>query len=217
MDPVNRPKRSAASNWTIWVSLGGIAIVGGVASYLRALGLIQAVDGRSLMAFLEAALADPTIAAASVNIVDAHRQGKKMPKLSLVSIGVAAVVTLGANVMSADPHAVPKWLVNVWAPVAFMLAFESLMSYVRRGDGTGTPDEPATESHEEPCPHQAPRTLDEAVVMAYEHERTCEGGQPTFVNLEARFGMNRKRVAELVKATNGNAPQMEGGGAPDED
>ena len=193
-------QRSKATSRTIWLSLGGIALVGGTASYLRALGLIQAVDGRDIMAYFEAALADPTIAAASVNIVDAHRQGKKVPKLSIVSIAVAAVVTLGANVMSSDPSEVPKWLVNVWPPLAFLLAFESLMSYLRRGRAALSPGGTATESHADACPHGVVATVDEAVRQAYEHERDCTGGKPTFVDIGARFGLDRKRVAELVKA-----------------
>jgi hypothetical protein len=56
------------------------------------------------------------------------------------------------------------------------------------------------------------RTLDEAVWLAYVHEIECDGTKPTFLELEARFGMPRKRVAELVRgpvpvaATNGATP-----------
>lgn len=209
------PARSKATSRTIWLSLGGIALVGGTASYLRALGLIQAVDGANIMAYFEALLADPTIAAASVNIVDAHRQGKKVPKLSIVSIIVAAVVTLGANVMSADPRAVPKWLVNVWPPVAFLLAFESLMSYLRRGRAALSPGGAPTEIHDDECPHGVVATVDEAVRQAYEHERYCEGVTPKFIDLAARFAMDRKRVAELVKgpAPALPAPSLDGAGA----
>lgn len=208
-------QRSKATSRTIWLSLGGIALVGGTASYLRALGLIQAVDGRDIMAVFEAALADPTIAAASVNIVDAHRQGKKVPKLSILSIAVAAVVTLGANVMSSDPAEVPKWLVNVWPPLAFLLAFESLMSYLRRGRAALSPSGAATEIHEEECPHGVVATVDEAVRQAYEHERYCEGVTPKFIDLAARFAIDRKRVAELVKGTASEVPEpsLNGAGA----
>lgn len=195
-------QRRDGSAWTIWLSLGGIALVGGIASYLRALGLIQAVDGRNIMAYFEALLADPTIAAASVNIVDARRRDADLPKFSLVSITVAAVVTLGANVMSSDPAAVPKWLVNVWPPAAFLLAFESLMSYLRRRHSAGAA---AAESHGDPCPHTPAASLEDAVRIAYEHGRDCEGIAPKFVDLAASFRIDRKRVAELVK---GPAPVM---------
>jgi hypothetical protein len=202
----DQPQRSKATSRTIWLSLGGIALIGGIASYGRTLGVIQAVDGKSVLAWFEAALADPTIAAASVNIVDARRQGSRLPKFSLVSILVAAVVTLGANVVYGQPHPVPKPLVNVWPPVAFLLAFESLMSFVRRGHTVAAAPVPATESREDPCPHGVVATVDEAVRQAFEHERDCEGGKPTFVELGARFGLDRKRVADLVRGPVPAAP-----------
>lgn len=201
----DRPERSKATSRTIWLSLGGIALVGGIASYGRALGVIQAVDGKSLLAWFEAALADPTIAAASVNIVDAHRQGAKVPKLSILSIVVAAVVTLGANVVYGNPHPVPRPLVNIWPPIAFLLAFESLMSYLRRGHGAKPQGAAATENHDSPCLHTLATDVESAAAMSYFHERDCMGMKPTFVDIGARFGLNRKRVAELVGAP---APQL---------
>lgn len=197
----DRPVRSKATSRTIWLSLGGIALVGGAASYGRTLGVIEAVDGKSILAWFEAALADPTIAAASVNIVDARRRGAKTPWFSIVSILVAAAVSLGANVVYGTPHPLPRWLVNVWPPIAFLLAFESLMSYLRRGHEKAAA---ATESHDDPCPHGVAASLDEAVRLAFEHERDCEGTVPKFVDLAARFATDRKRVAELVR---GPAPE----------
>lgn len=190
------PRRSKATGRTIWLSLGGIALVGGVASFGRTLGVIQAVDGRSILAWFEAALADPTIAAASVNIVDARRHDSKVPWLSVLSILVAAAFTLSANVVYGQPHPMPRWLVNVWPPVAFLMAFESLMSYLRRGQGVLSAD---TESLDGQCPHGVAATVDEAVRLAYEHGRDCEGITPKFTELGTRFAMDRKKVAELVR------------------
>ncbi len=195
-------QRSRATGRTIWLSLGAIAAVGGAATYGRTLGVIQAVDGQSLLAWFEAALAEPTIAAASVSLLDAHRQGKPVPKLSIVSILVAASFTIAAQVVYGQPHPLPRWLVNVWPPVAFLLALESLMSYVRRNQG----DAPAAaDSREGRCPHGVAADVAEAVRLAWAHETECEGGKPTYVELGARFAMDRKRVAELVK---GQGPQL---------
>lgn len=211
--PANRSK---ATSRTIWGSLGTISLIAGVASYLGTLAVVQAARGHTILSYFEAALADPTIAAASVNIVDAHHQGAKVPKVSILSITVAVVVTLGANVMSTNPYMVPKWLVNVWSPVAFLMAFESLMSYLRRGRAVppspGAPLPGATESR---CPHQPGMTRDDAIRTAYEHERDCEGAAPTFTDLAARFSLDRKIVAGLVRgpvpepvaaSPNGSAP-----------
>ena len=193
------PQRSESTARTIWLSLGGISLVAGIGSYLSTLVVIQAARGHTPMTYFEAALADPTIAAASVNLVDAHRHRAKVPKFSIVSIAVAAVVTLGANYFVTDPLEVPKWLVNIWTPVAFLLAFESLMSYLRRGHGKPVTGGAATESHGDACPHGVAADVADAVRIAFEHGRDCEGVKPTFVELAARFGLDRKRVAELVK------------------
>lgn len=197
------PARSKATGRTIWLSLGAIALVGGAATYGRTLGVIQAVDGRSLLAWFEAALAEPTIAAASVSLLDAHRRKAGTPWFSVVSILVAAAFTISAQVVYGQPHPLPRWLVNVWPPVAFLLALESLMSYVRRSQGDGAA---AAGSHDDPCPHGVAATLDEAIRLTYEHERDCEGAAPTFVDLAARFATDRKRVAELVRQPAPQAP-----------
>ena len=211
--PANRSK---ATSRTIWGSLGAISLIAGAASYLGTLVVIQAARGHTTLSYFEAALADPTIAAASVNLMDAHRQGARAPRFSILSIAVAVVVTLGANVMSTDPAAVPKWLVNVWSPVAFLMAFESLMSYLRRGRAVlPSPGGPAPDPGDSRCPHQPGMTRDEAVRTAYEHERDCEGAAPTFTDLAARFSLDRKTVAGLVRgplpepvtaSLNGSAP-----------
>ena len=208
-DPTeSRRPRTRATRVTIWLALGTVALVAAVASYLHALGVVQAADGRTIVAACVAALADPTIAAATVNITDANRQGDRLPRWSIVSIVVAVVVTLGMNALAGNPHEVPKWLVNVWPPVAFVLALESLMSYLRRGRGAPSliapGGAPAAPGH---CPHGVAGSLDDAVREAYAHGRDCEGETPTYTALGQRFDVSRKRVAELVAP-----PSMNGHG-----
>lgn len=137
----------------IWLSLAYVAVVGVAASYLQALTVVQSADGRGLVSYFVAGLADPTVFAASVNIADSLRRGQGWPRWSVLSIAVALIVTGAANVMAGDPHAVPAWLVRLWPPVAFVMALESLMSYLRRGRDKGEvnaltanrePDEPPT-------------------------------------------------------------------------
>lgn len=191
--------RSKATTRTIWLSLGAVALVGAAASYRQALGVVQAADGRTFVSWCVAGLADPTILAASVNIIDANRQGDRVPRWSVVSVALAVVVTLGMNIAAGSPHSMPRWLVSVWPPVAFLLALESLMSYLRRGRGAPSPmplgGAPAAPDR---CPHGVATTLDEAVRLAYLHERDCEGEAPTYTALGARYGLGRKRVADVV-------------------
>jgi hypothetical protein len=155
-----------AARWTIWLSLAAVSLTAAVASYLHALTVVQAADGRTAVAWFIAALADPAIFAASVNIIDASRRGDGQPWWSWVAIAVAVAVTLGMNVAAGSPRDIPSWCVNVWPPVAFLLALESLMSYVRRGRGgagvEASPAVPATPRHLEP---PEPPTTDAALAL----------------------------------------------------
>ena len=187
----------------IWPALAIIATVAAVASYLQALVVVQAADGRGPVTYFVAALADPTIFAASANIYDAYRRKERLPLLSMLSVVVAGVVTGGANVMAGHPHEVPAWLVRLWPPVAFLLALESLMSYVRRGrDVVPSQDGAAAGGH---CPHGVAGTAEEAALNAYRHARDCLLAPVSFRQLEPRFGVRRDRLSELEKSsTNGD-------------
>lgn len=188
--------------WTrglqIWAPLAAVSLIAAVASYLHALTVVQVADGRTLVAHCIPALADLTIFASSANILDAYRhgeRGKRLPWLSMGSLGLSILVTLGANVASGFPAQVPSWLVNVWPPVAFLLALESLLGWYRRRQLRGAarvlPDGV-------PCPHGVGGTLAEAVRNAFEHARDCEREPVTYVDLAARFGQDRKKVAAMV-------------------
>lgn len=187
---------SPAGKWTIWLSLAVVSTTAAVASYLQALRVVQAADGQGVVTYFVAALADPTIFAASANILDARRRGLAWPRWSLVSVAVALVVTGGLNVAAGWPHAVPPWLVRLWPPVAFLMALESLSSYIRRGRGGAvSATVPATST---PCPHTVALSGEEAAVMAYRHSLECLGERLSYREIERRFGVKRDRVAELA-------------------
>jgi hypothetical protein len=189
-------------DWTrglpIWLSLAAVSLIAAVASYLHALTVVEAADGHAIVAHCIPALADLTIFASSANLLDAYRHGHrglKLPVLSIGSLGLSILVTLGANVAAGSPDSVPSWLVNVWPPVAFLLALESLLDWYRRGQLRNakrvTPDGV-------PCPHGVGATLADAVRNAYEHARDCERDPVTYVDLAARFSLDRKKVAVMV-------------------
>lgn len=200
------PPSSAA--WQLWSALAAIALIAAIASYLQALTVVQAADGHGPVTYFVAALADPTLFAASVNIIDSIRRGQGVPVLALLSIGVAAVVTVGANVEAGHPHEVPPWLVRVWPPVAFLLALESLMSWIRR---TRPRHRAATG---DPCPHKLAATADEAIVTAYLHGRDCLGAA-SYRAIGAQFGAHHTKVADLVRAA--ETPAVADGAPPNAD
>lgn len=196
-----------ATRWTIWLSLAAVSGTAAVASYLHALAVVQAADGDTVVAYFIAALADPAIFAASVNILDASRRGLSLPKWSIVSIVLAIAVTLGANIMAGSPRSVPPWLVNVWPPVAFLMALESLMSFIRRGRT------PAPAGKKPVCIHQVPpgASQQEQVVTAFLHGRDCTGVEPKWRELGRAFDIHHNTARKLVAAgltasTNGDGP-----------
>jgi len=186
--------------WTrglpIWLSLAAVSLIAAVASYIHALAVTEAADGYTLVARCIPLLADLTIFASSANLLDAYRHRERLPRLSIGSLALSILVTIGSNVMAGSPQDVPSWLVNVWPPVAFMLALESLMGYYRRQTLRSavrvTPEGV-------PCPHGIGMDLAESVRNAYDHARDCEGDPVTFIELGAAFGLDRKKVATMVR------------------
>jgi hypothetical protein len=96
--------------------------------------------------------------------------------------------------------------------VVLFVALEILVGLIRRAHGAA----PAPDDSEDwECVHGVAASVDEAVRQAYFHQRDCLGEKPLFVDLEAKFGVNRKRVADLVRgpapaplvpSMNGSAP-----------
>jgi hypothetical protein len=200
--------QSRATTWTIRLGLAATTVIAAGASYLHALDVVQAADGRTLVAWFIPVLADLVIATASANILDASRRGLQWPPLSKVAAGVGIVVTLGANVMAGWPHAVPVWCVNAWPPVAFFLALEQLADHVRRGRGGPPPiSAPATPEPSAACGHGPAGSKQEAVVVAYLHGRDCEGKAPSYRQLGKQFELHHGTVGQLVRAgLNGSGP-----------
>lgn len=202
--------------WTrglqIWAPLAAVSLIAAVASYLHALTVVEVADGRTFVAHCIPALADLTIFASSANILDAYRhrkRGQQPPWLSMASLGLSVLVTLGANVASGFPAEVPSWLVNVWPPVAFLLALESLLGWYRRGQQRNAKQ---VLPGGVPCSHGVGGTLAEAVKNAFEHARDCDGEPLTYVDLAARFGQDRKKVAAMVTPVQPPPVPAEGNG-----
>lgn len=136
LNPTDDTSRTASAPRVVgWLALAGVSLIAGIASYFHALAVVQASGATAPVSYLVPALADLVILGASADLLAASRAGQERPRLTMAALGVGIVVTLGMNVAAADPHAVPKWLVNGWPALAFTLALESLAGLVRRGRG----------------------------------------------------------------------------------
>jgi len=137
------------TSWTprrvAWLCLAGVSVIAGLISYYHGLMVVSAAPAGWLAHWIvnhaEPALADLVITGASANLLDAYRhrgEDGRLPRLSMLSAGIGAAVTLYFNVAAGHPAWVPRPVVNGWPPVAFGLALESLLGLIRRGRGGGS-------------------------------------------------------------------------------
>jgi len=186
-----------------WLALGGVSVIAGIASYFHAFAVVEAAGARPPVSFLVPALADLVILGASADLLTASRAGDKRPALTMVALGVGIVVTLAMNVAAADPHEVPKWLVNGWPALAFTLALESLAGLVRRGRGGVTQAAPAVSTVTVGCGHGAAEDRDARLLDAYLHLRDCLGAKPSYRGIGAAFEVHHDTVRQVVMAADG--------------
>jgi hypothetical protein len=185
-----------ASGWLAGIALAVVSLFAGIISYNHALDVVRAAGAHPPVAYLVPFLADFVILGASASLLTASRAGQRWPRWDVLALAVGVGMTLAMNVAAGDPAALPKWLVDAWPAVAFVLALESLAGMVRRGRGGAPPSTvPATQ---DACPHGVAASAEDAVRLAFEHGRDCLGQAPSYRQLAARFGIDRNKVPKLV-------------------
>ena len=206
--PASPPGRATLTPRLVgWLALGGVSVIAGIASYFHAFAVVEAAGARPPVSFLVPALADLVILGASADLLAASRSGLGRPRLTMVALGVGIVVTLLMNVAAADPHEVPKWLVNGWPALAFTLALESLAGLVRRGRGGVTQAAPAVSEVIVGCGHGLAETRDGQMLDAYLHLRDCLGAKPSYRGIGLMFGVHHDTVRQLVIAAVGGGAE----------
>ena len=194
------------------LSLAALAVITGVVSYLHALSVVHLTGSTGAVAYLIPFVADFMILTASLALLDAIRHRARKPPLAMVSLAVGIGSTVAFNVVAGLEHGAGGALVASLPPVAFVLSLETLMGIVRLARGA----DPQTIGDEDgPCPHTVARTIDEAVVTAWEHQRVCLGERTAQRPFADGFGISRTKLLALVGATNGQHPQESGATGPD--
>jgi hypothetical protein len=173
-----------------------------VVSYNDGLYLVRLAGIHGRVAYLYPLLPDGLIIISWSSVYEAGlAQLRKRPGWATAGIALGACLTLGMNIGAGVLHNRLQALVDGVVPVVLFVALEILVGLIRRGHGTAVePDD----SEGLVCLHGVAASIDEAVRTAWFHARECLGEKPTFIEFEARFGVSRKRVAELVR---GPAPQ----------
>lgn len=185
----------------------GAAIV----SYNDGLFLVRLSGIAGRVAYLYPLLPDGLIIISWASVYESGLAGlRKRPAWATAGIALGACLTLGMNIGAGVLHNLLQAVVDGVVPVVLFVALEILVGLIRRGHGA-TAD--AGDDGEWECLHGVAEGIDEAVRTAWAHEIECNGAKPTFVDFEARFGIPRKRVAELVKGAAPKAPEPSLNGA----
>ena len=185
------------------LSLAALAAITGVVSYLHALALVHLTGSTGAVAYLIPFVADFMILTASLALLDAIRHQARKPPLAMVSLAVGIGSTVAFNVVAGLVHGAGGALVASLPPVAFVLSLETLMGIVRLARGS---DLQTIGDEDGQCPHTVARTIDEAVVTAWEHQRVCLGEKTAQRPFADGFGISRTKLLTLVGTTNGQHP-----------
>lgn len=198
-----------------------VAGVTGVVSYTHIEELTLALHQPLMVARLMPFGIDGLIVVGSVALLQA---GNDEPYLGWICVAPGAIASLFANVESGIHYG---RLAAIWAGMAsagFFLATFTLERWLKSqaagAAGAAGPNTPANASdldaaNADPCPHIAPRTVEEAAIQAFLHARECLDEPLSQRELAAAFSLSRPRVAELVRpylppapvaAMNGSAP-----------
>jgi hypothetical protein len=175
-----------------------------VVSYNDGLFLVRLSGIRGDVGYLYPLLPDGLIIISWASAYDAGLAGlRRRPAWATAGIVLGAALTLAMNIGAGVLHNRLQSVVDGVVPVVLFVALEILVGLIRRGQGASLVPDDISELE---CLHGVGGTLDEAVQLAWAHETECNGVRPTFVDFEARFGMPRKRVAELVRTPVAVAP-----------
>lgn len=194
---------ASVRRWIAGVALTGLAVITGIISYLHALTVAEWTGSRGPVAHLIPLVADLMIVTASMALLDRQRRRSAVPWLPAASLTVGIGSTVAMNVCAGLHDGAGGALVASLAPVALVLSLETLMWLIQ----STSPAVPlAALDGDEPCPHVAAQTLDEAIVAAWLHTRDCLAERPVQRQFADRFGVPRTKVAALVGSLNGTHP-----------
>lgn len=175
-----------------------IGIGTGGYSYNDALFVAREVGTTGRLAYLVPLFGDGLILLCSTALYAAARATghprPETPWAARIGLIIGIAVTVVMNVAAGLAHSTADALVDALAPIVFLIALEVLVYQFRLSRRGQVSDRPAQ------CPHGVPSNLDEAVRLDYEHRRDCLKQKPSNVEHGARWGIDRRRVPELVGA-----------------
>lgn len=196
-------RRSRRVRFVSGIVMTLLAAGAAVVSYNDGLFLVRLAGIGDRVVYLYPLLPDGLIIISWASAYEAGLAGlRKRPAWATAGIVLGACLTLAMNIGAGVLHNQLQALVDGVVPVVLFVALEILVGLIRRAHGA-VPLPDGSEGWE--CLHGVAASVEDAVRLAYFHERECLGAKTTFLELEARFEIPRKRVAELIK---GPAPEL---------
>jgi hypothetical protein len=166
-----------------------IAIGTAIVSYEHALDVVRLVGNTGRIAYLIPLFADGLIFLCSTALFAAAQAGLVClwAWIGLV-IGIAVTVTM--NVTAGLPGGLGGALIGALTPVVLLISLAVLEWLMR------LPSPPRFTV----CPHELPCTVDDGAATDFLHKRDCLGDNPTYLDVAGRWGVDRRRMPELVAA-----------------
>lgn len=176
-----------------------VALIAAYISYGHALELVRTHGETGKAARLAPITVDGMIIASSMVLLQAARYRQRAPWLAYACLWAGIVATGGANAAHGAGHGRVGVLVSVWPAVALIGSYELLMKVIRAGAARlAGPAAHQDAPGEDQCSHGVAASAAEAVQLRYLHGRDCLGDKPSQRHLSDQFGVDRKRVAQLV-------------------
>jgi hypothetical protein len=185
-------QRAALRTGVAITSLIGVATA--VVSYYHALDVVRAAGATGMPVWLTPLFADGLILLCSTAIYAGAQRRVARPIWGTVGLVFGIGVTVTMNVAAGIPSGPALALIDALAPVVFLVSLEVLAWLLRLGRAGQPGDSPAQ------CPHGVPGSVDEAIRLDWEHRRDCLSEKVSYLQHGARWGVDRRRVPELVGA-----------------
>lgn len=203
--------------------LGALAILTGVISYQHGLEVVRASGTTGRVAYLVPLVADLLIAASSLAILYASKDGVRWPPLPWIGLVFGIAATLAMNVAAGLQHGKAGALVSALAPIALLLSYETLMDMIRRARNKAAEDTTTAHVEQSPqCPHGPAAVGMDAAVEWFLHARDCLYEGPRYMPVAAAFKVDRNKLRDLIEERDRTAageaaerPAGEPGSAPE--
>jgi uncharacterized protein DUF2637 len=179
-----------------------VALGAGCVSYGHAYELVHTHGESGAAAVIGPATVDGLMYASGMVLLQAARYRVKPPRLAWFGLWLGIAATVGANVAHGVGHGYIGALVSAWPAAALIFSYELLMRLIRTGAAKGAPlVQGHTAATGDQCPHRVAETAEDAVRARFLHARDCLETELSQRQLAAAFGIDRKRVADLVPET----------------